>query len=176
MDETERIVTDTIVSMFKNRKKKVSRSPTKLPPAENSNFLKKPKNDDSSETSSMKDSGYEELDNDRLKSRRREKRSDQESSPVKTRAEEQQSRKSSPRKTGKKEAVSVTGDSQEHSPPVFNLKDINSIWADDDEDEEDVEKDKNNVEPIRNESDVDYLNDDQLSSLSPLSSRTTILD
>ena len=163
LNEKEKIVTDAIVSMFKTRKKKAIRSPSKLPGVENTNFLRKPKNDDSSESSSTKDSGYEELDNDRLTSRRRERTggSEIESSPVKTRGGEG-------RKTGTQERFS------EHSSPVFNLKDINSIWAIDDEEAE--EKENISVETIRNESDVDYLNYDQVSPLTPLSSRTTILD
>ena len=159
--------------MFKNKKKKVdSRSPSKIP-AENTNLLRKPKNDDSSETSSIKDSGYEEPDNDRQKrrekSKEKAKKSDAKYSPVKVSAEDGRSRKISQRKNVKEETKFRSKDFPEETTisPVFSLQEINSIWATNEEDDED--KGKSSVESIKNESDDNDL-------LSPISSRTTILE
>ena len=66
-NECEEVATKARLSRQRTRKKiGKDRSPSKIPQtkAQNSNLLLKPKNDDSSESSSIKDSGYEEPEND----------------------------------------------------------------------------------------------------------------
>ena len=134
-----------------------------------SKLLSKPKNDDSSESSSIKDSGYEELENNGMKTKNKGKikRTNDKVSAVKSRRGKSQT-------TSREDEIS----SKLHDlpeprkeSPIFSLKEINSIWATNEEDEDDEERDKSSVESMKHDSDGEYIEN----NLSPLSSRTTIL-
>ena len=157
------------MSRLRNKKKKgKDRSPSKIPEAktENTNLLAKPKNDDSSESSSIKDSGYEEPENaTNIKEKFKSKGSTGTESVKKIKREKGRSG------PAKQEAA------EQRPPPVFHLHEINSIWTSCDVEEEDTEETegKTSVESIRNDSDLEYPDDDPLGVTSPISARTTIL-
>ena len=152
--------------MSRQRSKKKNgkdRSPSKIPEAtaENTNLLLKPKNDDSSESSSIKDSGYEEPENDGTINNKKEKLKSKGSTDsgkkIKRGKGSSGTGNTFSRKTAKQETE------QQSPPPVFKLHEINSIWAscdvsDDDDDREETGKTSVGV-----------------TITSPLSARTTII-
>ena len=159
----------------KQRKRK-DESPSKMPEAktENTNLLLKPKNDDSSESSSIKDSGYEEPENDGTAKNNKDKLKLKFQGSTDSVKKIQKDRGSSgteyQRKTAKTEA-----EQSPPPPPVFNLHEINSIWASGDVSDENEETGKTSVESIKNDSDVEYPDDDLVGVTSPVSARTTII-
>ena len=137
-DESEDIVTKAIISRLRTKKKKgKDRSPSKVADTntKNTNLLAKPKNDDSSESSSIKDSGYEEPENAATTKTNKEK--------LKSKGSTDSLKKV---KGDKGSSISLNGDRRKASkqevdhqsppPAVFNLHEINSIWATCDGDEE----------------------------------------
>ena len=134
---------------------------------ENTNLLMIPKNDDSSESSSIKDSGYEEPENDGPA----KKSKDKSKSKVST-----GTGKKIKRDKGSSVTVRAEKEAEQSPPPVFNLQEINSIWATCDVDDADTEETgKTSVESIKNDSDLEYPEDDPLGVTSPVSARTTII-
>ena len=88
----------------------------------------KPKNDDSSESSSIKDSGYEDPENDGIIKNNKEKFKKSKGSTdsgkkIKRGKGSSGTKNTFPRKTGTQETE------QQSPPPVFQLQEINSIWA-----------------------------------------------
>ena len=169
---------NAIVSMLRSKKNKGKdrdRSSSKMPAdkAENSNLLRKPKNDDSSESSSIKDSGYEEAEIDRIsQSKKGNIKSKGISDSGKKFSRDAGSLRNIKRKnTGRDEPPPITNDLPEASYPIFNLKEINSIWASDDDDDIE-EKEKTS---LKNNSDIENLEDDLIGVRSSLSARTTII-
>ena len=122
----------------------------------------KPKNDDSSESSSIKDSGYEEPENDGIIKNNKEKFKKSKGSTdsgkkIKRGKGSSGTGNTFSRKTAKKETE------QQSPPPVFKLHEINSIWASCEVSEDDEEPGETGGV------------DDPLGVASPLSSRTTII-
>ena len=112
----------------------------------------KPKNDDSSESSSIKDSGYEEPENDGItKNNKRSSDSKKKIKPDKGSL----GTVTSYLKTEKQEE-------EQSPPPVFKLQEINSIWASCDLSDEAEEREKT-------------IGDHPLGISSPGSARTTII-
>ena len=150
--------------MSRQRSKKKNgkiRSPSKIPEAtaENTNLLLKPKNDDSSESSSIKDSGYEEPENDRtIKNNKEKLKSTDSGKKIKRDKGSSGTVNNYSRKTAKQEA-----EQSPPPPPVFKLHEINSIWASCEVSEDDEETGETGGV------------DDPLGVASPLSSRTTII-
>ena len=152
--------------MSRQRSKKKNgkdRSPSKIPEAtaENTNLLLKPKNDDSSESSSIKDSGYEEPENDGTINNKKEKLKSKGSTDsgkkIKRGKGSSGTGNTFSRKTAKQETE------QQSPPPVFKLHEINRIWASCEVSEDDEEPGETGGV------------DDPLGVASPLSSRTTII-
>ena len=143
------------------KKKGKDRSPSKI--TEDTNLLLKPKNDDSSESSSIKDSGYEEPENAKII---KEKLTSKRSTGTK-------------RDKGSSGTLAMTAKQETETlpRPVFNLNEINSIWGNCDEEDDDTEETegKTSVESIRNDSDLEHPDNDPLGVTSPASARTTIL-
>ena len=122
----------------------------------------KPKNDDSSESSSIKDSGYEEPENDGIIKNNKEKFKKSKGSTdsgkkIKRGKGSSGTENTFSRKTTKQETE------QQSPPPVFKLHEINSIWASCEVSEDDEEPGETGGV------------DDPLGVASPLSSRTTII-
>ena len=154
------------------KKKGKEESPSKMLEAktENTNLLLKPKNDDSSESSSIKDSGYEEPENDGTAKKKKDKFQFQSKGTTGT-----DSVKKIKGDKGSSGTVRAKKEAEHSPPPVFNLQEINSIWASCDVSDETEERGKTSVESIKNDSDLEYPDDDQLGVTSPVSARTTII-
>ena len=122
-DEPEEIATKSRPRIKKKNGK--DGSPSKIPEAkaENTNLLAKPKNDDSSESSSIKDSGFEEAENDGTTKNNKDKiKSTDSGKKIKRDKGSSGTVNIYSRKTAKLEA-------EQSPPPVFKLHEINSIWA-----------------------------------------------